>query len=70
MTYKEIFELLREKAKNKNVTCCKYGNFVNQSKYNKNKRAWDSSLVLLGLSPYPLFFLCFGSEALASPITN
>ena len=42
--YKEIFELLRKKAKNKNVSCCKYKDFVNQSKYNKNKRAWDSSL--------------------------
>ena len=37
--------LLKEKSSNKKVECCKYEDFVNQEKYRKNKRAWESSLV-------------------------
>ena len=43
--YQEIYKLLKEKSSNKKVECCTYQDFVNQDKYMKNKRAWESSLV-------------------------
>lgn len=41
---KDIYNLLKQKSEHKNVDCCKYNDFINQDKYKKNKRAWESSL--------------------------
>ncbi|RLD57008.1 MAG: nucleotidyl transferase AbiEii/AbiGii toxin family protein [Bacteroidetes bacterium] len=43
--YSNILALLMQKSESKNIKCCDYDNFINQKKYNKNKRAWESSLV-------------------------
>jgi len=42
--YDKILDLLLEKSKNKNIDCCNYIDFINRTKYNSNKRAWESSL--------------------------
>ena len=42
--YAYILNLLKQKAKSKNIDCCNYDDFMNQKKYKSNKRAWESSL--------------------------
>lgn len=42
--YLEILSLLKQKAKSKSIDFSNYNDFVNQNKYNSNKRAWESSL--------------------------
>lgn len=42
--YTEILSLLKQKSKSKRIDFFKPHDFVNQKKYNNNKRAWESSL--------------------------
>jgi predicted nucleotidyltransferase component of viral defense system len=42
--YPEIKNLLFQKAANKNITINSIQDFINDNKYRKNKRAWQSSL--------------------------
>ena len=42
--YTDILKLLRQKSKSKNIDCCHFQDFVNPTKYKRNKRAWESSL--------------------------
>ena len=42
--YTSILKLLKQKTESKNINCCKYEDFINQKKFNRNNRAWESSL--------------------------
>ncbi len=42
--YDEILNLLKQKTESKSIDCCNYDDFVNQTKYERNKRAWETSL--------------------------
>jgi predicted nucleotidyltransferase component of viral defense system len=42
--YQKIISLLKQKSDSKNIDYSNYDDFVNQTKYKTNKRAWESSL--------------------------
>jgi len=42
--YINILNLLKQKSKNKNISCCYFDDLMNPQKYKNNKRAWESSL--------------------------